>query len=131
MALTLKYAKNPIWSNVEKTVINLTIRFEEIDEELPFTASPDDCEEHGKVIYNLAVNGEFGEISDFIPYVPTEEELSERIRNHRNHLLKESDWSQGADIPNEIKEKYVIYRQSLRDITKQEGFPVTVIFPTI
>ena len=38
------------------------------------------------------------------------------IRNKRNELLKESDWTQLADV-NINKEEWVTYRQALRDIT--------------
>lgn len=34
---------------------------------IPFTASPEDSEEHGRALYALAIAGEFGEI---VPYVP-------------------------------------------------------------
>lgn len=38
------------------------------------------------------------------------------IRNKRNELLKESDWTQLPDV-NISKEEWVTYRQALRDIT--------------
>jgi hypothetical protein len=38
------------------------------------------------------------------------------LRTHRNKLLAETDWSQGADVPEEIKTKYQSYRQELRDL---------------
>jgi len=38
------------------------------------------------------------------------------IRNKRNELLKESDWTQLPDV-NISKEEWVGYRQALRDIT--------------
>ena len=42
----------------------------------------------------------------------------ERMRNHRNHLLKESDWTQVADAPVD-QQAWATYRQTLRD------FPAT------
>lgn len=36
---------------------------------IPFTASPDDVEEHGRLIYEKAVAGEYGEVQ---PYVAPE-----------------------------------------------------------
>ena len=38
------------------------------------------------------------------------------IRNKRNELLKESDWTQLPDV-NISKEEWATYRQALRDIT--------------
>ena len=51
------------------------------------------------------------------------------IRNTRNQLLKESDWTQISDATVN-KEVWLTYRQALRDITTQEGFPFTVTWPT-
>jgi Phage tail assembly chaperone protein len=44
------------------------------------------------------------------------------IRDYRNKLLTKSDWTQGADSPLSEDEKvaWAAYRQSLRDITKQD-----------
>ena len=50
------------------------------------------------------------------------------IRNTRNQLLKESDWTQISDATVN-KEIWLTYRQALRDITTQEGFPLEVIWP--
>ena len=50
------------------------------------------------------------------------------LRDKRNQLLKDSDWTQVADAPVD-KTAWATYRQALRDITYQEGFPFNVIFP--
>ena len=67
--LTLEYAKNPVYLNAEGTFINLTVKFEEFNEEMPFGASPDDCEEHGRELFAKAKAGEFGVVA---PYVAPE-----------------------------------------------------------
>jgi hypothetical protein len=68
----------------------------------------------------------------------TEEEISERlqqqwfqIRSIRNTYLSESDWTQLPDSPlSEIKkQEWIIYRQSLRDVTNQED-PFNIEWPT-
>ena len=43
---------------------------------------------------------------------------AERMRNHRDRLLKESDWTQVNDAPVD-QEAWATYRQALRD------FPAT------
>ena len=53
-----------------------------------------------------------------------------QVRVARNQLLKGSDWTQGKDIPNNISSAWAPYRQALRDITTQEGFPLAVTWPT-
>lgn len=61
------------------------------------------------------------------------EELAQNIRNERNIKLSNTDWTQLADSPlsEEDKLNYKTYRQSLRDITLQDNFPLTVIWPNI
>lgn len=49
--------------------------------------------------------------------------------NLRNNLLFESDWTQLRDISDEIANKWASYRQALRDITSQEGFPLDIKWP--
>jgi hypothetical protein len=55
---------------------------------------------------------------------PTEDQ----VRQQRNELLASSDWTQVADAPVD-KAAWVKYRQALRDITAQEGFPKNVVWP--
>lgn len=53
----------------------------------------------------------------------------EDIRNKRNYLLDKSDWTQVDDSPVD-KIAWATYRQQLRDITLQTGFPTDVVWPT-
>jgi predicted metal-binding protein len=128
--MQLKYAKNPVWANAEHTCIDLTVKWVEIDEELPFTASPSDCEAHGRAVFAAAQSGDYGEIAEFMPYVPTLEEKSAIIREQRDQKLFSTDWTQAFDVPQATKDKWAIYRQALRDIPQQEGFPWAVVWPT-
>jgi len=50
------------------------------------------------------------------------------IRQRRNELLKESDWTQIVDAPVD-KLVWANYRQALRDITQQSEFPAQVQWP--
>ena len=50
------------------------------------------------------------------------------IRETRNELLTECDWTQLADIPSETKEAWTIYRQALRNITTQSS-PFSINWP--
>jgi hypothetical protein len=51
------------------------------------------------------------------------------LREERNKLLAKTDWTQGADVPDAIKNAYTSYRQKLRDITKTHNNPRTVVWP--
>lgn len=57
--------------------------------------------------------------------------VANEVRKQRDKLLAETDWTQMADtaLATSDKEKYKIYRQALRDIPEQEGFPYDVVFP--
>jgi hypothetical protein len=52
------------------------------------------------------------------------------IRQKRNTLLASSDWTQAADVPQAIKDAWATYRQALRDVPQQAGFPANVTWPT-
>jgi hypothetical protein len=54
-----------------------------------------------------------------------------KVRAIRNELLQVSDYTQLPDTPlSQVqREAWAEYRQALRDITAQDGFPMTVIFP--
>ena len=41
-----------------------------------------------------------------------------KVRRIRDQLLKECDWTQGADVPDAIKTAWITYRQKLRDMPK-------------
>lgn len=67
------------------------------------------------------------------PYVPTDEELADRIRRDRDEKLEETDFFVMPDYPSDPKdlEEVKTYRQALRDITKQSGFPKEVTWPEL
>lgn len=54
---------------------------------------------------------------------------SEEIRAERNQKLANSDWAVLKDAPTN-KHAWQVYRQALRDITEQDGFPDSVQWPT-
>ena len=57
------------------------------------------------------------------------ERLASQIRQERNTLLADCDWTQVSDAPiNQVA--WQTYRQALRDVTSQEGFPYSVTWPT-
>jgi len=53
-----------------------------------------------------------------------------QIRAQRNQLLRSLDWTRLDDSSAADKTKYTQYRQDLRDIPDQVGFPDNVIWPT-
>ena len=57
-------------------------------------------------------------------------EQAKNVRQTRNDKLKECDWTQLADSTAD-KQAWATYRQALRDVPSQSGFPWTVDWPTI
>ena len=55
-------------------------------------------------------------------------EQATSVRQQRGEKLKDSDWTQVADTPVD-KAAWATYRQALRDITSQAGFPWTIDWP--
>jgi hypothetical protein len=65
----------------------------------------------------------------------TPEQISERtsakeaeVRQQRNELLSACDWTQLPDAPTPLA-SWATYRQQLRDVTIQAGFPWEVVWP--
>ena len=62
---------------------------------------------------------------------PTDEELAQQIRAKRNSLLSQTDYLMMPDYPISDDKRKLIeeYRQALRDIPEQSGFPRTIAWP--
>ena len=56
-------------------------------------------------------------------------EQAKSVRAERNRLIAECDWTQVEDSPVD-KAAWATYRQELRDLTLQAGFPFDVTYPT-
>lgn len=50
------------------------------------------------------------------------------IKKYRTELLEETDWWANSDIT--MTEEQRAYRQALRDVPQQDGFPVDITWPT-
>ena len=66
--------------------------------------------------------------SQWIEQAPDIPALSAQARDRRDSLLTQSDWTQVADAPVD-QTAWATYRQALRDITVQVGFPRTIYWP--
>lgn len=67
MSSTLTSVSNPVWANSEKTLIDCFITTSQFgNEKLPFTASPNDVEPHGRKIFADLIAGKYGPIGDYV-----------------------------------------------------------------
>ena len=55
---------------------------------------------------------------------------AESKRAERDFHLKESDWTQNRDVTLSNDADWKTYRQALRDVPTQSGFPDSVTWPT-
>lgn len=138
---------------VEHPVLESNFRALFPNTSFPFPLSPADLEGTGYGLYEysqkpeggkyekieegVAIQGEDGiwrQSWDVIP-LSAEEKASVdkgqeiKVRAERNALLSRSDWTQLADSPVNGAE-WLAYRQALRDISSQPGFPWNVNWPT-
>ncbi len=63
---------------------------------------------------------------------PSNEVVEKQIIKQRAQLLFASDWTQLPNNPltPELQAQWATYRQELRDITQQIGYPFNVVWPT-
>ena len=67
---------------------------------------------------------------DYNPDEREAEQKANEARTQRDALLAETDWTQVADAPVDAQ-AYAEYRQALRDVPEQIGFPSDVTWPQI
>ena len=79
------------------------------------------------------ISGNFTEINECPDWkIQLEKEiLSLDVRLERNKLLSDTDHLIQADYPisDEKKQEIKVYRQALRDIPQQDGFPDNIVWP--
>lgn len=72
MQVNLTSVKAPQWANEAQTLVNCLITTSQFgDDELPFTASAEDVEAHGRNLYAELTAGKYGPIAEYQP--PAEE----------------------------------------------------------
>jgi hypothetical protein len=133
---------------------NLRMLFPEVT--FPKAFSPSDVEPYGFGMYEFTQIPEVPRFKKLIELTPvkkengiyyqtwgvedmTDEEQIEAtekqandLRLRRKYTLMDCDWTQLPDVvmTEEKKIEWNTYRQSLRDITLQEGFPWDIVWPT-
>lgn len=77
-----------------------------------------------------AVPGET--VSDDIPQTVLLGAEAMEQRSIRDHLLRSCDWTQITDssVDSTTRQAFVVYRQALRDVPSQSGFPMDIVWPT-
>lgn len=79
------------------------------------------------------IDGEWVYTVEVVPLTPEDiearnEAQAQSVRAQRDRLLVECDWTQLSDSPVDPL-PWRTYRQELRDVPQQAGFPWTVVWP--
>lgn len=103
---------------------------------------PDDAVEVGREYHaelmTAQANGKLiaandnGEPVAIDPPPPTADELAVQYRSERDRLLAESDWVviKAAEVGEAVPEDWRAYRQALRNVPAQDGFPQSIVWPS-
>jgi hypothetical protein len=111
------------------------VKFKELSASVPFYAYKIAEELQRRELWERFNSGEFGEPtyppSNFPRHPKTQLELEVSERANRDELLLKSDWTQtnDAQISAELKTQWAAYRQQLRQVPAQSGFPYEITWP--
>lgn len=117
--------RNPKWTTQD--TIEVEVEHDEFGW-IPFNATPYDEFAHGRELFELLSTT----YADQVEPCSQEEYDLEAIYialSRREAELRDSDWTQLPDVPQATKDLWAPYRQALRDITEQAGYPHEVTFP--
>ena len=117
-------ARRNIWGTIDAKV---TIA--KTGEVIVFTASSEDSEDYGRQLYDQLNTTYSSQVAD-CPESERHEAFASMVRADRSNLLKGTDWTQNSDVPEATRTLWAPYRQALRDITSQAGFPYDISWPT-
>lgn len=126
------------------------------DKNLPTLLTPEAVEPLGYGLYDFSNKPELGRYEKAVEVAPvkntsgiwrqtwqvasmtdaekqeTDDLKAQQVRGLRAHFLYAADWTQLTDAPlsTEKKAEWATYRQALRDVPSQAGFPWEVTWPT-
>ena len=112
------------------------VKFRELSNPVPFYAYRTAEEPQRREFWERFNSGEFGEVifppANYPRHPLTQQELEQKYRAERDDLLLKSDWTQTNDttLSAEKKSQWADYRQQLREVPDQPGFPYEFTWPT-
>jgi len=118
--------RNPQWTT--KDTIEVEVEHDEHGW-IPFNATSHDIEDYGRELYDL-LSTKYAAQVVVCPQSAYDAEAVDEALMRRAQELKESDWTQLPDVPQATKDLWTPYRQALRDITDQPGYPHNIDWPT-
>lgn len=124
------------WCDSKHTLLGMNIHLSD-NSVMPYAYRVDGTEDNDGFICQAVkhdyISGNFTEINECPDWkIQLEKEvLSLDVRSERNRLLSDTDHLIQSDYPisDEKKQEIKVYRQALRDIPQQGGFPENIVWP--
>jgi len=95
---------------------------------IPYTLNPADTDQTVNNADLMALVQGRNDVAEYVEPPVDPKALASEARTMRNALLTESDWTQVADAP-VGSQAWATYRQALRDVPDQAGFPENIVWP--
>lgn len=107
---------------------------DDVHDGIPSDAIEITADEHSELLEGQASGKQIVHGADGKPtladVVVTPQQRASAARAQRDALLTATDWTQLRDVPDATAALWSPYRQALRDVPTQKGFPSTVAWPT-
>lgn len=124
------------WCDSKHMLLGMNIHLSD-NSVMPYAYRVDGTEDNDGFICQAVkhdyISGNFTEINECPDWkIQLEKEvLSLDVRSKRNNLLSNTDHLIQSDYPisDEKKQEIKVYRQALRDIPQQDGFPENIVWP--
>ncbi|MBV7413617.1 hypothetical protein [Aeromonas sp. sif2433] len=108
-------ATAPSWQDAEHTTLLMAVQFEHLAEPVPFTASPDDVEPHGRWLFALARDGAFGPVAEYVPPTPLEVAARDNPPARQKAMVQATASAQHHEIMGEA-EQMAAWRSYYREL---------------
>jgi Phage tail assembly chaperone protein len=121
--------RNPHYLFADNDKISCEVQIGTSDAWQPYLAVANDSAAHGAGLHADLLAGKHGPVAPYSP--PSAVVVAANVRAERARRIAATDWTQLADQSVATKQKYLAYRQALRDVTAQTGFPAQVDWPAL
>ena len=109
--MQIKNTRSPVWANAEQTMIDCEIEHE-VYGWIPFTASPNDVEAHGRELFaQLSV----GVIAPYQPPPPPPPPTAEQNAAQAKQKLAATDWVNEPDVYDTSRDPHLTNREEFLD----------------